>query len=73
MTRYIVPLTTWVSTTVTVETDAADPHEIALLAEESVDVGSLCRRCASDVDMGDEWLAVVDESTGKPEVYEADN
>lgn len=67
MPRYSVPLQTWAGTVVYVETDSTDPEEIASLAEEQVEVGSLCHQCASDVDLGDVWEAV--EFNGKPEVY----
>lgn len=70
MAKYMVPLTTWANTVVTVETDETDPNEIARLAEEQVDVGSLCHRCADDVDLGDVWEAT--EFKGEVQVYKED-
>ena len=70
MARYAVPLQTYASTVVYVETDETDPNKIASLAEEQVEVGSLCHQCASDVDLGDVWEVV--EYDGKPEVYKED-
>lgn len=70
MAKYAVPLQTHASTVVYVETEFTDPDEIARLAEESVNIRNLCHQCASDVDLGDEWSAVVFD--GKPEVYKED-
>ena len=55
MTTWRVPLTTWASITVDVETDETDPVVIARLAEEQAHA-SLCHQCAN-VDLGDEWTA----------------
>jgi hypothetical protein len=64
MARYTVPLTSWASTAVTVETASTDPQEITRLAEEQVST-SLCHQCAGSrnryLEIGDEWNAVVND------------
>jgi len=72
MARYNVPLTGWANITVTVETDETDPEKIVQLALDEAGV-SLCHQCGShtnhSLDIGDDWEAVRDRETGKPEVY----
>lgn len=70
MARYAVPMQTYASTVVYVETDSTDPEEIVELAEDQLDVGSLCHQCSSEVEVGDVWEPV--KFNGKFEVYEED-
>ncbi|MET9385288.1 hypothetical protein ABZY09_30510 [Streptomyces sp. NPDC002928] len=72
MPKYAVPLTSWANISVTVVTDETDPEKIASLAAEAASP-SLCHQCAGggndSLDVGDEWDPVINEETGKPEVY----
>lgn len=80
MARYIVPMTTWASTTVEIEVpdDITDPEQIAELALEQMAVEggpTLCHQCSSSrngggLEIGDEWEPA--ESDGKPEITRID-
>ncbi|AWN05254.1 hypothetical protein SEA_IBANTIK_30 [Streptomyces phage Ibantik] len=70
MARYAVPMQTYASIVVYVETDSTDPEEIVELAEYQLDVGSLCHQCASAVEVGDIWEPI--KFDGKFEFYKED-
>lgn len=74
MPKYSVPMTSWASITVEVETDETDPQKIAELAQEEASI-SLCHQCAdsrnNSLDIGDEWEPVLVD--GKPEVYQLED
>jgi hypothetical protein len=70
--KYRVPLSGYVSVSVTVETDETDPERIV---EEALSEGvpSICAQCSGwgrdhSLEIGDEWEPVEDED-GTPEVY----
>jgi hypothetical protein len=73
MPKYRVPLTTYASATVTVETDETDPEKIAELALAQ-GVPGICAQCGGwgrdhSLEIGDEWEPVMNGKTEEPEVY----
>ncbi|MEV1040493.1 hypothetical protein AB0J01_28165 [Streptomyces sp. NPDC050204] len=58
MAKYRVTLSTHASTTVDIETDVTDPHQIAALAAEQADAVP-CHHCETDFTVGDDWKPVL--------------
>jgi hypothetical protein len=74
MPKYRVPLTTYASASILVETDETDPEKIL---EEALGEGvpGICAQCSGwgrnhSLEVGDEWEPVQDVETGEPEIYE---
>lgn len=76
MVKYAVPMTTWASITVEVETDETDPEVIFEAARGAHEGTTLCHRCAdsrnSNLDVGDDWEPVRVGKDGPPEVTRID-
>ncbi len=63
MAKYRIPMTTYASTSIEVETDETDPGKIVEAAYEQADYPSICAQCSGwgqklELEIGDEWKPV---------------
>lgn len=68
MAKYRIPMTTYVNTSVEVETDETDPEKIVEAAYEQANFPSICAQCSGwgndqELELGDDWSPVPMSST----------